>query len=80
MSSNPWPSNWASQERDSVRPKKRYGTFNLYSVCLPVCGRLMGQFALDPLMLFWEDWTSSGIEMSRTFWPPVWEPLIPSRP
>ena len=23
MSSKPWPSNWASQERDSERPKKR---------------------------------------------------------
>jgi hypothetical protein len=26
------------------------------------------------------DVTSSGMEMSMTPWPPVWEPLMPSRP
>jgi hypothetical protein len=31
-------------------------------------------------MPVWPDWTSSGMLMSMTPWPPVWEPEMPSRP
>ena len=47
-------------------PKKRYGMFSVSKVCDPDGGRLSGQDPKDPPF-----WTSSGMEMSRTFWPPV---------
>ena len=77
MSSNPWPWNWASQHSDSDRPKNRKGTLSLYSVCEPDLGMFSGHevFARVP-----PDWTSSGMEMSMTPWPPVWEPETPIRP
>jgi hypothetical protein len=40
----------------------------------------MGQLAVEPLILLLLLWTSSGMEMSMTPWPPVWEPEMPSRP
>ena len=53
------------------------GTFSLYSVCLPEPGMFSGHVDEMPV---WADWTSSGMEMSMTPWPPVWEPEMPSRP
>jgi hypothetical protein len=50
----------------------------LYSVCFPLAGMFSGH--VDEEMPVWPDWTSSGMEMSMTPWPPVWLPLIPSRP
>ena len=44
---------------------------------LPEPGMFSGQVDEMPV---WPDWTSSGMEMSMTPWPPVWEPQMPSRP
>ena len=49
----------------------------MYSVCFPLCGMFSGHELLDSVPLLW---TSSGMLMSMTPWPPVWEPEMPSRP
>ena len=49
----------------------------MYSACFPDWGMFSGQELLDSVP---PDWTSSGMEMSMTPWPPVWEPEMPSRP
>jgi len=53
-------------------PKNRYGMFRLTTVWEPAPGRFSGHEENDPPVE-----TSSGIDTSRTPWPPVCEPDTP---